>query len=48
MLKVRGKSTVDESEVEGTYKTVFLAVGREPCTKNIGLEELNIEFQGNR
>jgi len=45
-LLVRGKST-DGSEMEDTFKTVFLAVGREPCTKNMGLEQLNIEFQKN-
>uniref|UniRef100_A0A1B6M8U6 thioredoxin-disulfide reductase (NADPH) n=1 Tax=Graphocephala atropunctata TaxID=36148 RepID=A0A1B6M8U6_9HEMI len=44
---------VAESTVEGQpghnaeYKTVFLAIGREPCTKQIGLEEINVALHEN-
>ncbi|XP_054280356.1 thioredoxin reductase 1, cytoplasmic-like [Macrosteles quadrilineatus] len=44
-LLVRAKSLSDGSEYIDTFKTVFLAIGREPCTTGIGLENLNVKFQ---
>uniref|UniRef100_A0A8C5P332 Thioredoxin reductase 3 n=1 Tax=Jaculus jaculus TaxID=51337 RepID=A0A8C5P332_JACJA len=42
MLKVVAKSTEGTETIEGTYNTVLLAIGRDSCTKKIGLEKIGV------
>lgn len=42
-LKVTAKTTAGE-EFDGEYNTVVMAVGRDPCTKGIGLDTVGLEM----
>jgi len=42
-LKVVGTTTDGES-IEGEYNTVVLAIGRDPCTQDIGLDTAGVEL----
>ncbi|KAG8430274.1 hypothetical protein GDO86_018097 [Hymenochirus boettgeri] len=42
-LKVIAKSTEGDQIIEGEYNTVLLAIGRDACTKNIGLEKIGVK-----
>ncbi|XP_072914911.1 thioredoxin reductase 1, cytoplasmic-like [Hemitrygon akajei] len=42
-LKVTARSTVSSETIEGEYNTVLLAVGRDACTKNIGLDKVEVK-----
>ncbi|XP_072106512.1 thioredoxin reductase 1, cytoplasmic-like, partial [Mobula birostris] len=42
-LKVTARSTVNSETIEGEYNTVLLAVGRDACTKNIGLDKVGVK-----
>ncbi|XP_015284848.1 PREDICTED: thioredoxin reductase 3 isoform X1 [Gekko japonicus] len=41
-LKVIAKSTDGSQMFEGEYNTVLIAIGRDACTKNIGLEKIGV------
>ncbi|XP_007465355.1 PREDICTED: thioredoxin reductase 3, partial [Lipotes vexillifer] len=41
-LKVVAKSTEGTEMIEGLYNTVLLAIGRDSCTKKIGLEKIGV------
>ncbi|XP_060095658.1 thioredoxin reductase 3 [Heteronotia binoei] len=41
-LKVIAKSTDGSQTFEGEYNTVLIAIGRDACTKNIGLERIGV------
>ncbi|XP_078075792.1 thioredoxin reductase 1, cytoplasmic-like [Mustelus asterias] len=43
-LKVTARSTEGSENIEGEYNTVLLAVGRDSCTKNIGLEKVGVKI----
>ncbi|XP_069760350.1 thioredoxin reductase 1, cytoplasmic-like [Narcine bancroftii] len=42
-LKVTAQSTVSSETTEGEYNTVLLAIGRDACTKNIGLDKVGVK-----
>ncbi|XP_024619126.1 thioredoxin reductase 3 isoform X5 [Neophocaena asiaeorientalis asiaeorientalis] len=42
-LKVVAKSTEGTEIIEGLYNTVLLAIGRDSCTKKIGLEKIGVK-----
>ncbi|XP_055503925.1 thioredoxin reductase 1, cytoplasmic-like [Leucoraja erinacea] len=41
-IKVTAKSTSSREVITGEYNTVIIAVGREACTKHIGLEKVGV------
>ncbi|KAJ6668311.1 hypothetical protein lerEdw1_015688 [Lerista edwardsae] len=41
-LKVVAKSTEGTDMIEGEYNTVLIAIGRDACTKNIGLDKIGV------
>uniref|UniRef100_A0A8C0AKQ0 Thioredoxin reductase 3 n=1 Tax=Bos mutus grunniens TaxID=30521 RepID=A0A8C0AKQ0_BOSMU len=41
-LKVVAKSTEGTETIEGIYNTVLLAIGRDSCTKKLGLEKIGV------
>ncbi|XP_043563507.1 thioredoxin reductase 3 [Chiloscyllium plagiosum] len=43
-LKVTAKSTISTEVIDGEYNTVLIAVGRDACTKNIGLEKVGVRL----
>ncbi|KAB1264144.1 Thioredoxin reductase 3 [Camelus dromedarius] len=43
-LKVVARSTEGPETVEGVYNTVLLAIGRDSCTKGIGLEKIGVKI----
>ncbi|XP_074861249.1 thioredoxin reductase 3 [Carettochelys insculpta] len=43
-LKVVAQSTEGPEIVEGEYNTVLIAIGRDACTKNIGLEKIGVKI----
>ncbi|XP_018616285.2 thioredoxin reductase 1, cytoplasmic-like [Scleropages formosus] len=42
-LKVTAKSTETDEAIEGEYNTVLIAVGRDACTGNIGLDKAGVK-----
>ncbi|XP_057194693.1 thioredoxin reductase 3 [Triplophysa rosa] len=42
-LKVTAKSTESDEIIEGEYNTVLIAVGRDACTGNIGLDKAGVK-----
>ncbi|XP_035304671.1 thioredoxin reductase 3 isoform X4 [Cricetulus griseus] len=44
VLRVVAKSTEGPETIEGVYNTVLLAVGRESCTRKIGLEKIGVKI----
>ncbi|XP_029457197.1 thioredoxin reductase 3 isoform X2 [Rhinatrema bivittatum] len=46
-LKVTAKSSEGEKIIEGEYNTVVIAVGRNACTNNIGLEKIGVNINPN-
>ncbi|KAM9074346.1 thioredoxin reductase 3 isoform 1-T1 [Megaptera novaeangliae] len=42
-LKVVAQSTEGTEMIEGLYNTVLLAIGRDSCTKKIGLEKIGVK-----
>ncbi|XP_025908290.1 thioredoxin reductase 3 isoform X2 [Nothoprocta perdicaria] len=43
-LKVTAKSTEGSDILEGEYNTVLIAIGRDACTRNIGLETIGVKI----
>ncbi|OXB83595.1 UNVERIFIED_CONTAM: hypothetical protein H355_011414, partial [Colinus virginianus] len=43
-LKVTAKSTKDDQVIEGEYNTVLLAIGRDACTRKIGLDKVGVKI----
>ncbi|NXJ09733.1 TRXR3 reductase, partial [Odontophorus gujanensis] len=43
-LKVTAKSTEGPEFFEGEYNTVLLAIGRDACTRNIGLQTIGVKI----
>nr|XP_025948874.1 thioredoxin reductase 3 isoform X2 [Dromaius novaehollandiae] len=43
-LKVTAKSTEGPEVFEGEYNTVLIAIGRDACTRNIGLETIGVKI----
>uniref|UniRef100_A0A8C6FXX3 thioredoxin-disulfide reductase (NADPH) n=1 Tax=Moschus moschiferus TaxID=68415 RepID=A0A8C6FXX3_MOSMO len=43
-LKVVAKSTEGPETMEGVYNTVLLAIGRDSCTKKLGLEKIGVNI----
>ncbi|KAM9229927.1 thioredoxin reductase 1, cytoplasmic isoform 2-T2 [Dugong dugon] len=43
-LKVVAKSTNSEETIEGEYNTVLLAIGRDSCTRKLGLETVGVKI----
>ncbi|XP_030061586.1 thioredoxin reductase 3 isoform X2 [Microcaecilia unicolor] len=43
-LKVTARSTETEETIEGEYNTVLIAIGRDACTKTIGLEKIGVNI----
>uniref|UniRef100_A0A8C5WDD6 thioredoxin-disulfide reductase (NADPH) n=1 Tax=Leptobrachium leishanense TaxID=445787 RepID=A0A8C5WDD6_9ANUR len=43
-LKVTAKSTDGDQIIEGEYNTVLIGVGRDACTRNIGLEKIGVRI----
>ncbi|KAJ7316917.1 hypothetical protein JRQ81_003079 [Phrynocephalus forsythii] len=41
-LKVIAKATGGTEMIEGEYNTVLIAIGRDACTKNIGLDKIGV------
>ncbi|XP_060050307.1 thioredoxin reductase 1, cytoplasmic isoform X4 [Erinaceus europaeus] len=41
-LRVVAKSTRSDETIEGEYNTVLLAIGRDSCTRNLGLETVGV------
>ncbi|XP_039194143.1 thioredoxin reductase 1, cytoplasmic isoform X2 [Crotalus tigris] len=47
LLKVTAQSTENSEIIEGEYNTVLLAIGRDACTKNIGLQKVGVRINEN-
>ncbi|XP_049718497.1 thioredoxin reductase 3 isoform X1 [Elephas maximus indicus] len=43
-LKVVAKSTEGTETIEGVYNTVLVAIGRDSCTRKIGLEKIGVKI----
>uniref|UniRef100_A0A8B9P1N7 Thioredoxin reductase 1, cytoplasmic n=1 Tax=Apteryx owenii TaxID=8824 RepID=A0A8B9P1N7_APTOW len=43
-LKVTAQSTVGDQIIEGEYNTVLLAIGRDACTRKIGLDKVGVKI----
>ncbi|XP_039627056.1 thioredoxin reductase 3 [Polypterus senegalus] len=43
-LKVTAKSTESNEVIEGEYNTVLIAVGRDACTRKIGLDKVGVQI----
>ncbi|KAG9468962.1 thioredoxin reductase 3 [Eleutherodactylus coqui] len=43
-LKVVAKSTESDTIIEDEYNTVLIAIGRDSCTRNIGLEKIGVKI----
>ncbi|XP_045241507.2 thioredoxin reductase 3 isoform X5 [Macaca fascicularis] len=43
-LKVLAKSTEGTETIEGVYNTVLLAIGRDSCTRKMGLEKIGVKI----
>ncbi|XP_040214922.1 thioredoxin reductase 3 [Rana temporaria] len=43
-IRVVAKSTESDQVIEEEYNTVLIAVGRDSCTKNIGLEKIGVKI----
>ncbi|XP_076972423.1 thioredoxin reductase 3 [Tamandua tetradactyla] len=43
-LKVVAKSTEGSETIEGVYNTILLAIGRDSCTRKIGLEKIGVKI----
>uniref|UniRef100_A0A669Q269 Thioredoxin reductase 1, cytoplasmic n=2 Tax=Phasianus colchicus TaxID=9054 RepID=A0A669Q269_PHACC len=43
-LKVTAKSTKDDQVIEEEYNTVLLAIGRDACTRKIGLDKVGVKI----
>lgn len=43
-LRVVAQSTQGNETIEGEYNTVLLAIGRDACTRNIGLETVGVKI----
>lgn len=43
-LRVIAKSTDSDQTIEGEYNTVLLAIGRDACTRKIGLENVGVKI----
>ncbi|XP_034499417.1 thioredoxin reductase 1, cytoplasmic isoform X3 [Ailuropoda melanoleuca] len=43
-LRVVAKSTSSDETIEGEYNTVLLAIGRDACTRKIGLETVGVKI----
>ncbi|XP_035419986.1 thioredoxin reductase 1, cytoplasmic [Cygnus atratus] len=43
-LKVTAKSTNGNEVIEGEYNTVLLAIGRDACTRKIGLDKVGVKI----
>ncbi|KAM9325543.1 thioredoxin reductase 3 [Gastrophryne carolinensis] len=43
-LRVVAKSTETDEVIEGEYNTVLIAVGRDACTRNIGLDKIGVKI----
>ncbi|XP_078241370.1 thioredoxin reductase 3 isoform X2 [Pogona vitticeps] len=43
-LRVIAKATGGSEMIEGEYNTVLIAIGRDACTKNIGLEKIGVQI----
>ncbi|XP_044512809.1 thioredoxin reductase 3 [Gracilinanus agilis] len=43
-LKVVARSTEGSETIEGEYNTVLIAIGRESCTRKIGLEKIGVRI----
>lgn len=43
-LKVIAKSTTGNQIIEGEYNTVLLAIGRDACTRKIGLDKVGVKI----
>uniref|UniRef100_A0A803XTA2 Thioredoxin reductase 1, cytoplasmic n=2 Tax=Meleagris gallopavo TaxID=9103 RepID=A0A803XTA2_MELGA len=43
-LKVTAKSTKDDKVIEEEYNTVLLAIGRDACTRKIGLDKVGVKI----
>ncbi|XP_075284138.1 thioredoxin reductase 1, cytoplasmic isoform X3 [Opisthocomus hoazin] len=43
-LKVIAKSTKGDQIIEGEYNTVLLAIGRDACTRKIGLDKVGVKI----
>ncbi|XP_073431131.1 thioredoxin reductase 3 [Dendrobates tinctorius] len=43
-LRVVAKSTESDTLIEDEYNTVLVAVGRDSCTRNIGLEKIGVKI----
>ncbi|XP_060622182.1 thioredoxin reductase 3 [Anolis sagrei] len=43
-LKVVAQSTIGPDMIEGEYNTVLIAVGRDACTRNIGLDKIGVNI----
>ncbi|KAL7986130.1 hypothetical protein Chor_011296 [Crotalus horridus] len=46
-LKVIAKSTEGSQVIEGEYNTVLIAVGRDACTRTIGLDKIGVKMNEN-
>ncbi|NXF91655.1 TRXR1 reductase, partial [Eubucco bourcierii] len=44
ILKVTAKSAKGSEMIEGEYNTVLLAIGRDSCTRNIGLDKVGVKI----
>ncbi|XP_053113417.1 thioredoxin reductase 1, cytoplasmic isoform X2 [Hemicordylus capensis] len=44
LLKVTAHSAENSEVIEGEYNTVLLAIGRDACTRKIGLEEVGVKI----
>lgn len=44
LLRVTAQSTENSQEIKGEYNTVLLAIGRDACTRAIGLEKVGVKI----
>ncbi|XP_070612376.1 thioredoxin reductase 1, cytoplasmic isoform X2 [Erythrolamprus reginae] len=47
LLKVTAQATQSSEIIEGEYNTVLLAIGRDACTKKIGLQKVGVRINEN-